>query len=448
MQGSLKALCMLCALVVGCLSSESVVEPFLPVAWLYEHGRYMPVLLCFIQLGMVAFYMKTQQQLYRKLEETFSEAAQHKDMWMRTVSHELRSPLHGVIMSVNLLQTEKNPTEQAELLRNASHCSSLLHLLINNLLMGNGPPSKNSMTATEIDVRAFVGKVEAIVSSLACDRRLSVTQVQSRNLGPRVGIPDELLLMQIVLNYVSNACKVAVSRVEVLIHGDGKNLLVSVLDDGPGVAPPLRSHLFSGKPRELGLKGTGAGLGLSICNTLATAMGGRVWYEPGPKGVGSLFHLSVPLLRQTVTPSNVAPLMWETSATPPLLPVPKKRAQDDLYVIIDDNVINRRVLAQFLKRLRRSSVAFGEGPSALEWLLSQVRIGCLKANVTVFLDVEMPMMNGFSVASLWRHIERCVEGLNVARIILVSATHFDALPLDVDLVLQKPLTVEQLQLVL
>jgi hypothetical protein len=71
-------------------------------------------------------------------------------------------------------------------------------------------------------------------------------------------------------------------------------MVVRVVDDGPGVPPGKRAYLFSGEPRKAGLRGNGAGLGLGICQRLATSFRGQVWHDPQPTG-GSIFCVSVPV---------------------------------------------------------------------------------------------------------------------------------------------------------
>ncbi len=81
------------------------------------------------------------------MEESYSATVQVKDNLMATVSHEMRTPLHGIIGSVELLNKESGQLGhgQRELLQNVTHCASVLHLLINNVLISGAPRGENSL---------------------------------------------------------------------------------------------------------------------------------------------------------------------------------------------------------------------------------------------------------------------------------------------------------------
>jgi signal transduction histidine kinase len=77
----------------------------------------------------------------------------------------------------------------------------------------------------------------------------------------------------------------------------GGQVEVSVTDNGPGVPPQHREHVFERFGRVPGLEGRrqGFGLGLYFCRQVVQGHGGRIWVEPGPGDVGSRFVLTLPL---------------------------------------------------------------------------------------------------------------------------------------------------------
>jgi len=108
---------------------------------------------------------------------------------------------------------------------------------------------------------------------------------------------DEIQIQQILVNLVKNsldainAARQSDGRIEINVKIEGKQVLVAVEDNGPGVSAELRRRLFESffttKPK-------GVGLGLSICKHIAAAHGGSLSYKPPAKG-GSCFTLSLPL---------------------------------------------------------------------------------------------------------------------------------------------------------
>jgi K+-sensing histidine kinase KdpD len=195
-----------------------------------------------------------------RAETTFEQWMQIKDSLLATVSHEMRSPLHGIIASLELLnsrETEMAEDTREELLQNVTHCASVLHLLINNVLLsGGGPRDKNTLVAVRMPLSALVSKMEAVGKALAMGRTLQLNvRCDEDHKDQVVLLTDELALVQVGLNYVSNAVRHAVSRVDVALRLEQGSLLVlRVQDDGPGVPASKRSHLFSGQPRKAGLK--------------------------------------------------------------------------------------------------------------------------------------------------------------------------------------------------
>ena len=108
---------------------------------------------------------------------------------------------------------------------------------------------------------------------------------------------DEIQIQQILVNLVKNSLD-AISaagqsdgRIEIVVKIAGKEVLVAVQDNGPGVSAELRRRLFESffttKPK-------GVGLGLSICKNIAAAHGGSLNYQTPARG-GSCFTLSLPL---------------------------------------------------------------------------------------------------------------------------------------------------------
>jgi light-regulated signal transduction histidine kinase (bacteriophytochrome) len=198
------------------------------------------------------------RQVHERLEATFAHWMQIKDSILATVSHEMRSPLHGIIASVELLNKAPAEAERTELLQNVTHCASVLHLLINNVLLsGSAPRDRDALVPVRLQLGALVTKIEAVAKAFALGKALQLTvRCAEHHREQYVVLTDELALVQVGLNFVSNAVRHASSRVDVALglEQNGAALTLRVEDDGPGLPAEKRAHLFSGDPRKAGLK--------------------------------------------------------------------------------------------------------------------------------------------------------------------------------------------------
>jgi len=201
-------------------------------------------------------------------------------------------------------------------------------------------------------------------------------------------IGDPLRLRQIVTNLVANALKfteqghVLVEVREVRRLETGAELQVTVADTGIGIPPEKQAAIFEpfnqadgSTTRRYG----GTGLGLAISAALVQMMNGRLWVESEP-GAGSRFHFTINfVVAGAVEPERVEPRLVD-------LPV----------LVVDDNAVNRRILAEYLERWRMRPGVVDSGAAALEALTRAAREG--RPYALVLLDANMPVLDGFAVA--------------------------------------------------
>lgn len=219
-----------------------------------------------------------------------------KDRVLSTVSHELRTPLTVVSAAVaNLRDGLAGPltSEGEQMVGLASKNLERLGRVVNNLLdfsrleSGRASLSPKAVSLSEAVDDAVTGIRLANRSAAAVAARLP------ENLPALLCDPD--MLQQVLHNLLDNALRHAASGVEVLARLNDGLVVVSVVDDGPGI--PARSlpqlfDLFVQLERPAGGAGyKGTGLGLAICREAVRLNGGRLWAEPGP---GGRFHFSLP----------------------------------------------------------------------------------------------------------------------------------------------------------
>jgi signal transduction histidine kinase len=261
-----------------------------------------------------------------------------KDQFITNVNHELRTPLMALNGYVKLLQARHaalSSERQEQLIERAARAGDDVVALVTSILNAQSLDQGADATTMEpVDLTA------AVVSAVGL--------IDPRDIAPREGdlverelrlhIPrgleilgDSMRMRQILINLLSNAIKYspAGSPVEIAAHVTaeiarpaqgvkgrrGKRHLgrpmveMTVRDYGLGIPPEqmgLLFHRFVRLPRDLASAISGNGLGLSLCQKLTVAMGGRIWVESaGVEGEGSTFHVLLPqALDSDTTPEH------------------------------------------------------------------------------------------------------------------------------------------------
>lgn len=386
----------------------------------------------------------TEQRARERAEKSAeSEALQAEAMSeaMVTLSHELRTPLQGIMgMTSLLLEDTYFSSDAKESLLVVMTSSRLLLTLINNLL------DIRKCDADMMD--AFQLKEMAISNALAdatafCKPFASISGVdlQVVDLGRTRNVDVEsnsLRFQQIMVNLISNAIKytstgstvsvraevMTLEKVDAIILGslasgphqpawDGYSpgqmnvAVISVSDTGSGVSTEEAGSLFGrfsqltnapthhieGDSHSLA-QPSGTGLGLNLCLKFVTRMKGNIWVNNNPTG-GSCFSFYLRL----VDGSNFVscpPLPNSVSIPKRVSSPPPASAEKYRVLVVDDTIINLKVLDQMLKRIGVGRVTIASsGASALEAL----KDGDYNLVLT---DIQMPQMSGTELSDTIR----------------------------------------------
>ena len=221
-------------------------------------------------------------------------------------------------------------------------------------------------------------------------------------------VGDPTRIQQVLTNLVGNALKFTESGyVVVCVREDSReegrtNLHFSVTDTGIGIPVEHHEAIFEAFRQADGSttrRFGGTGLGLTISTTLVQLMGGRLWVESEP-GAGSTFHFTV-----TLVVADAAPARLHDFRLPHLN-----------VLVVDDNPVNRRILAEQLRRWHLTPTVVASGSAAIETIEAGARDSARFD--LVLLDVHMPGMDGFEVAA---HLARRPE-LTGATILMLSSS--------------------------
>ena len=225
--------------------------------------------------------------------EAEQRAAEIKNEFVSMVSHELRTPLTniaGFALALRESWRTFDPAEVDEFLdvvcRESDHLRALVDdvLVVPRLEAGRLP-----IEPADFPLRPAAFRIASLVFPAGGDKSVSVSVG-----GSAVVRADPNRVEQVLRNLLENAARYGGSQVSVEAALLGAEWVVTVADDGPGIAGEDRERIFAafeqaGDNRNVG---QGLGLGLTVCRVLVEAMGGRIWYEPGfPTGARFCFTL-------------------------------------------------------------------------------------------------------------------------------------------------------------
>lgn len=243
-----------------------------------------------------------------RLIEELRASNRLKDDFLATLSHEVRTPLTGIIGWAEVLMESSGGTpDQTRALEAILSQASLLNRLIGDLIdLSRIENVGLDVRRVPVDVSDVVDAAMESVMPAARRRRLDLRTEVDPSL-PRLD-GDPARLKQVLWNLLSNAVKFSPEGGEVLVSArrdGGSAVVISVADHGIGIDPAFLPHVFerfrqeeSGAGRSFG----GLGLGLAIARAIVEAHGGTIVAESGGRGAGTVFNVHLPLRVSGVFP--------------------------------------------------------------------------------------------------------------------------------------------------
>lgn len=218
-----------------------------------------------------------------------AQAVDRRSRYLRdfaaAVSHEFKTPLSGIQGAVELLQDhEMDPAQRRRFLDNIASDARRLSALVTRLLDLARADMARPQAGLSVDVRPPIAKaVDARSSRLA----ISAT---FENETPRVAVPASTIEM-VVSTLLENSRQAGATAVNISAAVESDRLVVTLADNGPGVAPGDAGRIF--EPFFTTRRGRGAGLGLSIASALLEANDATLDLQPTTEGAA--FKLAMPL---------------------------------------------------------------------------------------------------------------------------------------------------------
>jgi signal transduction histidine kinase/CheY-like chemotaxis protein len=345
-------------------------------------------------LGYVAFLAFLSLTISNRFVYLFNEAKLKaesasiaKTHFLSTMGHELRTPLNAVIGLSELLLDSKSEHEKTQFAKTIKRSGENLLGIINNIL---------DFTKIESDEVQYDYQPTHIPTLLADTIKMlgSLVDPKKVNLSFRFDdslsnylVVDQARLQQIIINLVGNAIKftqegeisIQVTTTESIAEKD--QILFIVKDTGIGIPEEKMGLLFdrfSQLDADRSRKYQGTGLGLAISKRLIEAMGGRIWVQSKPD-VGTTFYFT--LVAKEASGSDLRNGEKAPTETEKLL------TKELDILVVEDNIINQKVVIKVLERLGYTADIAVNGFEAIRKVKEHTYD-------LIFMDMEMPEMDG------------------------------------------------------
>lgn len=313
-------------------------------------------------------------------------ANEAKSAFLSSMSHDLRTPLNGILRFTDFAMQAQNAEQKQEYLKKIRSSGDLLLALVNDTLeLSRIESGKYVLEPEDTEGEELALPVVTAVQPLAQEKQICLETELSCFNGETFRV-DRLKFQKIILNLLSNAVKytpaggtVRISAEKLQDHTADKRYRIVVQDTGIGIHADFLNQIFEPfsqekRPEAAGIAGTG--LGLSIVKRIVTLMHGEITVQSEP-GKGSVFTVVLPLRSETAAavrskPEKAVPLTG-------------------MHVLLcEDNYLNTEIAVLLLKEKEIRVDCAKNGKEGVELFRASAE-GTYQA---VLMDVRMPILNG------------------------------------------------------
>ena len=325
-----------------------------------------------------------------------------KTEFLQRMSHDLRTPINGILGLVEIGECfREDPEKQSECRRKIRDTSHLLLELVNEVLdMGKLESGELVLEEIPFDLIPLLDAVGVPLEQIAASRGIRIEwlpwEVQHTEL---VGSP--IHLKRLLMNLASNAVRynkdngsVTLSCRELEDKGNTAWFEFICADTGIGMSEAYQQHLFEPFTQEHSTARStygGTGLGMSIAKSLVDKMGGTITFT-SKQGEGTTFHVILPF--RICQPGELPPQAAKAPAPDAL--------QGMRLLLVEDNTLNMEIAAFMLENVGAELTKAQNGQEALD-IFRESPAGFFDA---ILMDVMMPVMDGYQATRAIRALER------------------------------------------
>ena len=392
--------------------------------------------------SMLWYYRQSKMnQALRLAKKGADNANQAKSVFLSNMSHDLRTPLNGILGFTEIaLQTQDIDEKQAYLKKIEVSGNLLLALVNDTLDLSRIESGKITLEPEWVDSYDLTNTVLVSITQMA--KQKNVRLIADMNQFPHHLIyVDKLQIQKIVLNILSNAIKYTPSggTVHFLVKAlippvNGMTRRIIIEDTGIGMSPAFLDHLYEPftqehRPETANIQGTG--LGLAIVKRLVDLMDGAIYVE-SKLNQGTCFTVELPLPFRDPEDQKI---------------VYSKKDDFLLYgkkiLLCEDNPLNAEITCALLQKKDVQTIVAENGAEGVS-LFSNSSVGTFDA---ILMDIRMPIMNGHEATKAIRALER--PDAQTIPIIAMSADAFneniqEAIQNGMNAYLTKPVDTEML----
>jgi len=371
--------------------------------WLEKPGGDILV----IRSNMTEAYEKEQRRI-QELEEAKEKADAAnvaKSEFLSRMSHDIRTPLNGIIGMSYLASEQANPPKTVDCLQKIDTSSKYLLSLINDILdMSKAESNKIVFHPEAYPFKELNGYLDSLLRPLATAKDQQFVIDESHIDPEYCPLVDKLRINQILFNLLSNAIKytaegghISYAITSKLIAPNRLQVIHTISDNGIGMSPEFQKHLFQPFTQEnrISSEAHGTGLGLAIVKKFVDAMGGRIEAK-SQIGKGTTF---------VVTLEHDALLANKIPAKAPSI---RSEAHTDVlfkgqhFLLCEDNALNQEIVKALLADKGAQVDIAGNGKVGLEKFQAS-KEGYYSA---ILMDVHMPVMEGYEATMKIRALTR------------------------------------------
>ncbi|MCP3429592.1 ATP-binding protein [Alteromonas sp. LMIT007] len=357
------------------------------------------------------------EKMERAREEAIS-SSRAKSRFLATVSHEIRTPINGIIGALGLIENSALTKDQKQLINVGKYSAESLLLIVNDILDFSKLESEKLILAEEgFSPQRLLNETLQYATIISDTKPIKVIPEFAKLIDvPLLG--DKNRLKQILFNLVNNATKFSLRGeitigAEITSENESYRLTCWINDTGIGISKVDQAELFQPFVQAqdyLHKSQSGTGLGLTICHELIQIMGGTIALS-SELNVGTRVTFSVPLPLAEKVHNDVAEELNFTLS----------ELQNCRILLVEDNKINQEITQAQLSEFGIHCEIVDNGYLCIKQLQEIAQSGAKHPSFDIILmDIQMPIMNGYDTAQAIRSGEAGSIHCNIPIIALTA----------------------------